>query len=464
MRRLEGHGPSVLVATLSAAFGVALLQVTGALAQAIRGGGGRAADSETVGVLLGVVALVFIVVAVYAGAVVITNTFATIVAGRVRRIALRRLLGSTARAERRAIATEGLLVGLIGAVLGLGIGTGFAAAAVAVGVQRRVLPDVAYSFLTPSVLLPMAAVVLTTWLAGAVGSRRVLSVTPVQALGGAEEESEDEARAGRLRTATAIVLAAGGTALLVLGVLIGSASPYGLLIAVAAGVVSFTGVVLGAHLVIPRALRLTGRLFGRTPTARLAAENAVRFPMRSTRSTVGLVVATTLITTFGVAITSFGDLLRSAAGEDPAYYAGVDRLVASTTAVFTGLIGFSAVIAAVGLVNALSLGVVQRTRELGLLRALGFTAAQLRRMILAESGQLVLAAVVLGLVLGTAYGWAGAQALLGSVRGVELVAPGIPWALLAAIVGAGALLTAIASVAPARRATRVSPIEALGVE
>lgn len=460
----RGHGASTLVAALSASFGVGLLQVTGVIAQAIRGGGGRAQDSATVAVLLDVLAMVFIVVAVYAGAVVIANTFATVVAGRVREIALRRLLGATASSERRAIAKEGLLVGLAGAAVGLGVGTGFAVLTVLVAVQRGVLPDLAYSFLSPTVLIPMCAVVLTTWLAGAVGSRRVLAVTPVQALGAAEEADEQEARASRVRSVSAVVLAIAGTGLLVLGVLLGLVTPYALLVAMAGGVVSFTGIVLGAHLVIPRALRATGRLFGSTPTARLARENAVRFPMRSTGSTVGLLVAVTLITTFGVAITSFGDLLRQGAAEDPEYYAGIDRLVTGTTTVFSALIGFSAVIAAVGLVNALSLGVVQRTRELGLLRALGFTAAQLRRMVAAESGQLVLTAVTLGLVLGAAYGWAGAQSLLGSVHGVGVVLPGIPWGLVGVVAAGAAVLTVVASLAPARRATRVTPVEALGVE
>ncbi len=93
---------------------------------------------------------------------------------------------------------------------------------------------------------------------------------------------------------------------------------------------------------------------------------------------------------------------------------GIEQMLDAVTSVFSALIGVSALIAAVGLVNSLSLSVLQRTRELGLLRALGFTARQLRRMILAESVQLTATAVLLGLVLGTFYGWAGAQSLLGS--------------------------------------------------
>src|SRR5690606_7805464 len=117
-------------------------------------------------------------------------------------------------------------------------------------------------------------------------------------------------------------------------------------------------------------------------------------------------------------------------------------------------VGFSALIAAVGLVNTLSLGVAQRTRELGLLRALGFTAGQLRRMILAEAAQLTVTAVLVGLVLGAGYGWAGAQSMFGSLTSQPaLVVPVVPGWLVVAVVAAAALITSAASVAPTRRAT-----------
>jgi putative ABC transport system permease protein len=458
------HGPGVLVTTLSSAFGVALVQGTGLLDAALRANA-VTGGSDTVAELLRITSGVFLSIAVYAGAVVTTNTFSVIVAGRVKGIALRRLLGSTARAERGAVAREGLAVGALGGVLGLVLGTagvlGIAVAVRAVGL----LGPAHYSYANPQVLLPVAAVVLTTWIAAVIGSRRVLAVSPMQALGGAEEPSEEESRSSRLRSAAAAVLVGLGGVLLIGGIALGAVSFFGLLVAFAGGVVSFTGIVLGAHLVIPRALRIVGRLMGGSATTRLAAENAVRYPLRSTRSTIGLLVSVTLITTFGVATRTFGDMVETAAGADPAYYAGIETMLTTVTAVFSVLIGFSAVIAGVGLVNSLSLSVLQRTRELGLLRTLGFSARQLRRMILAESGQLVLTAVALGLLLGTVYGWAGAHSLVGAARGMPgLWFVGVPWPLIAVVVGGGVLLTLIASIAPSRRATRVAPVEALGVE
>ncbi|MFD1722696.1 FtsX-like permease family protein [Amnibacterium endophyticum] len=454
----------VLVTSLAAAFGVALLQGVGLLAATLRADP-VAGGSGTVAVLLQTVGLVFVVVAVYASAVVTTNTFAVVVAGRVRQIALHRLLGATARAERRAVTRDGLVVGALGAGIGLVTGTALVAALLGAGRALGRFESVTYSFANPVVLVPAAAVLLTTWLAARIGSRRVLDVTPVQALGGAEEASEEETRASRVRSAAAAALVGVGALLLGGGVVLGTVSEQGLLVAFCGGVTSFTGIVLGAHLVIPRALRLTGRLLGTSPTARLAAENAVRHPLRSTRSTVGLLVSVTLVVTFGTALTTFSAMVKAAAGDDPAYYAGIDAALATTIAVFSALIGFSAVIAGAGLVSSLSLGVLQRTRELGLLRALGFSARQLRRMVLAEAGQLVMTAAALGLLLGTVYGWAGAHALLGSAP--EMPGPwfvAVPWGVLVAVVGGGLLLTLVASVAPAGRATRVSPVEALGAE
>ena len=215
---------------------------------------------------------------------------------------------------------------------------------------------------------------------------------------------------------------------------------------------------------MPPALRLTGRMFGSSATARLAAENAVRYPERSSRTTIGLVIGVTLITMFAVAVESYRQMILAAQRSQPEVYQGVDQTLAITVGVFSVLMGFSALIAAIGMVNNLSLSVLQRTRELGLLRALGFTARQIRTMILAESAQLTVAAVLVGLVLGVLYGWAGAQSLLGSINGSPgLIVPVVPLLLIGIVVAGAAVLTLVASIAPSRRATRVAPVAALAV-
>lgn len=461
---MKQHLPSVLVSLVSSAFGVSLISATGVLSQMISHDE-VASASETVQYTLTFIALVFLAIALYVAAIVTANTFSTIVAGRSRTIALYRLLGSTARAQRRSVAREGLAVGIVGALVGAVVGVLATMALVAFGESAAGLPALDYRFVEPVIALPIVAVVATTWSASWVGSRRVLRVSPMEATGAAQESSLDDTTHRTGRNVAGLVLFVIGDAILVLGMLVGLVTPAGVLIGVVGGILSFTGVVLAAGAVMPRALRLIGRAFGRGATARLAAENAVRYPERSTRTTIGLVIGVTLVTTFAVTIESFRSLIHAAQDAQPEVYAGTDEVLTTITVVFSVLIGFSALLAAIGMVNNLSLTVLQRTRELGLVRALGFSRGQVRAMILAESAQLTVAAIVVGLVLGTFYGWAGAQSLLGSISGAPgIVLPAIPLATVGVIVGLGAVLALGASVAPSRRATRVAPVTALAVD
>ncbi|WP_309615630.1 FtsX-like permease family protein [Salinibacterium sp.] len=458
------HIPSILVATLSSAFGVSLLQVTTNLSILIAADDVTGA-SGTVQFILAIIAFVFIVIATYVGSIVTANTFATIIAGRTRTIALMRIIGVTAASQRRVVANEGLTVGIIGAISGLVLGTLATAVLIMVSVRTGFIPSLAYTFLEPIVLIPIFGVLLTTWFASRVGSRRVLTVSPMQATGAAIEESQEQAAGHRGRNAVAIVLFAFGTVILGLGVVVGLVSPAGVMIGVLGGILSFTGLVLGAQLVMPPALTLVGRMLGASPSAKLAAQNAVRYPERSSRTTIGLVIGVTLVTMFAVATAGFQQMVDIARANEPAVYEGIDQVLTITVVVFSVLIGFSALIAAVGMVNNLSLSVLQRTRELGLLRALGFTARQLRAMIRAESAQLVIASVLVGFTLGIAYGWAGAQSMLGSMNGSPgLILPVVPLWLLGVVVIVAAVLTVAASIIPARRATRITPIVALAVD
>lgn len=210
---------------------------------------------------------------------------------------------------------------------------------------------------------------------------------------------------------------------------------------------------------------MTGRLFGSAVTARMAAQNALRYPDRSARMTIGVVIGVTLVTMLSVASASTKSVLASASGGtlDPALEAAMDV----TSAVLMGLVAVSAVIASVGLVNLLTIGIVQRRRELGLLRSLGLSRPQANRMVLLEATHVAFTAVVVGVLLGVGYGWAAAQSMLGSVVGANVeeghtfVLPAVPWGTVAVIVVAAATLTLVAAAVPSRLATRVSPVEAL---
>jgi putative ABC transport system permease protein len=459
--RERGMGASILVAALSSAFGVVLLSATGYIGAMIAADP-FFGDSDTALAVIAILGGILLLLALYVAAIVTANTFSTIVAGRTRRIALLRLIGATARSQRAEVATQGLVVGAIGAAVGLVAGIGVAAAGVAVG--ARVIADVDYDVVQASLLVPAVVVALTTWAAAWVGSRRVLTVTPLQALGGSVERQHGEF-ARPARSVASLVLIGLGAALLGLGVMIGMANPLGVLPAFIGGLLSFTGLVIGSTAIMPPLLRLTGRLFGRSAVARLASENALRYPERSSRMGIGVVIGVTLVTMFAVAAET-AQAVMITSSETAGYPQERLEVLDSFAVVMMVLVGVSAVIAAVGLVNLLTIGVVQRRRELGLLRALGLSNAQIRRMVLLEATHITLTSLVFGLVLGVAYGWAGAQSVLGSVplsMGISafVVLPAIPWPTVGAVVAAAAVLTLLAAVTPTRLATRVAPVEAL---
>ena len=464
--RERGMGASLLVAALSSAFGVVLISATGFIA-AVLGADPYIGGSETLAVVLGIMTALLVGVAVYVAAIVTANTFSTVVAGRTRQIALMRLIGASARAQRGEVGRQGLAVGVIGAVLGLVGGTAIAAAGVLVLTAALGIEDVDYSVVQGSLLIPAVVVALTTWAAAWAGSRRVLSVTPLQALGGSVEASHENLSHRSGRNVAAIVLFLIGGGLLALGILAGLFTPLGVVIAFTGGILSFTGLALGATLVMPPVLRLVGRALGSSATARLAAENAMRYPKRSSRMAIGVVMGVTLVTMFAVALETVKAVLTAAAGgELPGDLAVV---LDGFAAIMMSLVAVSAVIAAVGLVNLLTLGIVQRRRELGLLRALGLSNIQVRRVVLLEAAHITIAALTAGLVLGIAYGWAGAQSLLGSVptnpaattATQTLVWPAVPLWPVVVVIGATAVLTLVAAVVPTRLATRVAPVEAL---
>lgn len=464
--RERGMGASVLVAALSSAFAVVLMSTTAFISLLLRSDP-FIGESETLVFILGFLTVLLVGVAVYVAAIVTANTFATVVAGRTRQIALLRLIGASAKAQRAEVARQGLIVGAIGAALGFVVGTGLSlgGALLAVQMMDLVLIDDVTTLLQPLLALPVVVVALTTWGAAWAGSRRVLTVTPLQALGGSVEPTRETVARRSGRNITALVLFVIGGGMLALGIAVGLVTPLGVAISFLGGIFSFTALALGATLVMPPVLRLVGRLFGRSATARLAAENALRYPERSSRMAIGVVMGVTLVTMFAVALETVKAVLTASSGGelDP----GMATLIDSFSAIMMTLVAVSAVIAGVGLVNLLTIGVVQRRRELGLLRALGMSNAQVRRMVLLEAAHVTIAALATGLVLGIAYGWAGAQSVLGSVRfppawlSPTFVPPAVPLWPVVAVVVATAVLTLVAAVVPTRLATRVAPVAAL---
>jgi putative ABC transport system permease protein len=119
------------------------------------------------------------------------------------------------------------------------------------------------------------------------------------------------------------------------------------------------------------------------------------------------------------------------------------------------LVGLTVLVSVVGVTVTLSLSVLERTRESGVLRALGLRGSGLRAVLAWEAGLLALCAIVPGLLLGTGYG-----AL--TIRAVpEFDAVSVPLGQLTLTALCSLLLTLLAAVVPARRTARTSPMTAL---
>ncbi|UUU20473.1 ABC transporter permease [Streptomyces sp. DSM 40750] len=124
------------------------------------------------------------------------------------------------------------------------------------------------------------------------------------------------------------------------------------------------------------------------------------------------------------------------------------------------LLGLAIVIAVLGVVNTLALSVVERTREIGLLRAIGLARRQLRRMIRLESVVIAVFGAVLGLVLGLVWGVCVQQVL--ALSGMKALA--IPWGTVVAVVIGSAVVGVVAALLPALRASRMNVLAAIAHE
>lgn len=124
------------------------------------------------------------------------------------------------------------------------------------------------------------------------------------------------------------------------------------------------------------------------------------------------------------------------------------------------LLGLAIVIAVLGIVNTLALSVIERTREVGLLRAVGLSRRQLRRMVRLEAIAIAVLGAVLGVVMGILFG----VVLQRAVQDEGITDLAIPWARLAIFVGLSALVGVLAAVLPARRAARLNVLNAISTE
>ena len=124
------------------------------------------------------------------------------------------------------------------------------------------------------------------------------------------------------------------------------------------------------------------------------------------------------------------------------------------------LLALAIVIALLGIANTLALSIFERTRELGLLRAVGMTRSQMRAAVRWEATIIALLGTTLGLAIGTGFGWAIVTALEG--EGISEFH--VPVASLGVITLISALAGVAAAILPARRAARLDVLGAITSE
>ncbi|WP_327290803.1 ABC transporter permease [Streptomyces sp. NBC_01198] len=124
------------------------------------------------------------------------------------------------------------------------------------------------------------------------------------------------------------------------------------------------------------------------------------------------------------------------------------------------LLGLAIIVAILGVVNTLALSVVERTREIGLMRAIGTSRRQLRRMIRLESVVIALFGALVGLGLGLGWGATGQKVLASQGLGILQ----IPWVTIVTVFIGSAVVGLLAALLPAFRAGRMNVLNAIATD
>jgi putative ABC transport system permease protein len=142
------------------------------------------------------------------------------------------------------------------------------------------------------------------------------------------------------------------------------------------------------------------------------------------------------------------------------YLEQVSGQLGTLLTMITVLLALAIVIAVLGVIITLWLSVLERTRELGLLRAIGLGRSATMRMITVEAVVITLFGTLLGLGTGVGIG----AAVVRSLRGDGITSFAVPWSQLGTYLAAGALVGVVAAVLPAVKAARTNVLRAIAYE
>jgi putative ABC transport system permease protein len=157
------------------------------------------------------------------------------------------------------------------------------------------------------------------------------------------------------------------------------------------------------------------------------------------------------------ALAPYGDVqVQSRAQFEQMEASSVNKLLGLVYA----LLALAVLIALIGIVNTLMLSVLERTREIGLLRAVGMRRSQVRSMIRSEAVILATFGALIGIVIGTLMG----LALVSSLRQQGITETSVPWVRLMEFLVLAAVLGLVAASWPARRAARLDVLAAIAAE
>jgi putative ABC transport system permease protein len=459
----DGRRTAGWCVALGAANSTFILVVTGLLTgrlERVFTGGGVGPGAFAVLTLLRVT---FLIIALVVSTVVTTNAYGIVAAGQARTIALRRLLGASAAAERRRLVREAmrqavpvsLLAAVVSALLCLPLVNAVLASDKSPGAS---LGDLVSS--APAVAVGLLAHLACVRWAVTRGYAPVLAQGPVVALRVADDpghlsagpgETGHQGAARWVRVCTGLAAGIGALALAAAVV-----TPYAVLPGVVAGALAAAALLGSADRVVSGLVRGLTRFAKPGGDLDIAGRRIRQNAARSSRAALAVAAGVCVVTMLAVASAT---ALSAAEG----YFAAASGLVSQIDDIVVAggvMISMTALTSALGVITTVSHGLRLRHREIALLRVLGQTPRQTRRMIRAEAGLLSGGAVLLGLGLGVAYGWFGAQLLLSEASRRPVLLPVVPVPVLLAAAAAAAALTWLSSAWPARQALRRTPIRA----